>query len=212
MAVTIHLTNQLTSRLTTPLEALPGPLLLVVLATALTVESGLLAGVLVPGTALALGAGALAVPVGLPLPLVCVAAATGAVAGGQLGYRIGRRRAGRPAPFAGTGRLPFGLWERAAAALRHRPLVAVAAGQWLSYGRIVVPRTTGWAGAAAPHAFTVVHSVSATTWAAALTTLGHHAGEAARDCVALALGLPALTVVAVVAVLAAARRAGQRAG
>lgn len=173
---------------TTLLDALPGPLLLLVLATALTAEAGLLAGVLIPGTALALGAGALVVPLGLPLPLVCAAAATGAVLGGQLGYRLGRRRVDRPAPFAGTARLPFGIWERAAAALHRRPLVAVAAGQWLSYGRIVVPRTTGWAGATPPVAFTIVQSVSATTWASTLVTIGHRAGEAARGGAALALG------------------------
>ncbi|MFP5022573.1 hypothetical protein [Pseudonocardia phyllosphaerae] len=189
---------------------LPLPVLFALVVPVLVVEAGLPVGAFVPGTLVALTAGALAG--GASLPVAVAAVAAGTVAGGQLGFRIGRARRGRAAPFAVATRLPRGPWRHAGRLLAGHPVLTVATGQWLSWGRVVTPRVAGWA-AVPPGRFTVVHSVSATTWAAVLTTLGHLTGEAARESVTSAYGLVTAVAGALLTVLLVGlrrRRRGQR--
>lgn len=190
---------------------MPGPLVLLAIVLALTVEAGLLVGFLVPGTAIGLGAGALSPLVGLPLPLTTATVAAGAIAGGQLGFTLGQRHRSLPAPFVGTARLGGKVWPRAADALRHRPRLTVALGQWASYGRVVVPRGAGWT-SVSRRAFTVVQSLSATAWAATLTTTGSATTATARANITFAMGLPvaglvALAVIAALVIRTVRRRA-----
>lgn len=173
------------------LIGVPVPLLLLAVVVVLTVEGGLPIGAFVPGTTVAFGTGALAGPEGWPAAAVAVAA--GAVAGGQLGFRLGRRRRVRETPFAGTARLPHGPWRRAGRAVADHPTIAIGVGQWATWGRVVVPRVAGWASVPAPR-FGVVQGGSAVAWAVVLTGVGSLAGDPVRENVTLALGLLLIVV------------------
>lgn len=182
------------------------PLVIAVVALLLVVEGGATAGLLVPGTAMALAAGAATQAGGLPLPATVGAVAGAAAAGGQVGYHRGRRRARRrpESDEAGSGagadmrhaRVRDDLVRR----LARRPVPAVAAGPWLSAGRALVPWHAGRTGVSPRH-FTVAHAPSAAAWGAATAVAGHVAGAAARAALAEGMAVIAV-VVAVVVVLA----------
>ena len=172
------------------LGALSGPLLCTVVMLGLTVESGLLVGVAIPGTALALGVGVAAHTGVVSLPMALASTALGTIAGGQLAYRLGHRRRHQPAPFAGLYRLPIGPWPPLRRGMHRRPVTTVLAAQWLASGRLLVPRAAGWS-QMGHRRFTTAHTPSASTWAATLTSTGYAASTATRDHIALGLGLAA---------------------
>lgn len=167
--------------------SLSAPALLGLLVLALTIEAGMLVGLVIPGTAVVLTAGAVADVVGVPPVLVASAAAIGTLAGGQLGFRLGRRRHGAPTLVVASA-VTARLWSSVAAAIAARPNVTVAAGQWLSYGRVAIPRSVGWTGVSAV-SFTVSHTASGLAWAATLTMVGHATGELARQNLSILVGL-----------------------
>lgn len=176
------------------IAGLPGPLLVAVIALGLVAESGLLIGVAIPGTAIALAAGVAAQAGVVPVPAALAGTALGAVLGGQLAYRLGRRRRHRSAPFAGVARVGTRAWPSLCRTLRRRPFSTVLVAPWLSAGRLLVPRTAGWSGVEGRR-FTAVHTPSAIAWAATLTGVGYAATALTREYVALGLGLAAGTAV-----------------
>lgn len=144
------------------LGGIPPAVLLGCACLLLTVEAGLLIGLVTPGTSvlfvLGLGARYGIVPA---YPALAVAV-LGAVAGAQLGYLRGRAR-GVPR-FAAVPEFQA----------RCGPLT-VCCGQWLSGARVLVPRMAAAAGL--PYRrFTAASVPSATLWAGSLTGIGYVAG------------------------------------
>lgn len=163
----------------------PAVPVLAVVAGVLVVESGTLAGLLLPGTTVtvALGLWTHAVP-GALVPAIAVAAVA-TVTGAHLGLRRGRVR-GVP---AAVRRWPDG-WAATAALL--------ATGHWAAAARPVVPRMAGAAGVPYRLAGPVL-VVSGAAWAATLVMLGRSIGPVVLTH---AGWLPVAVVVVLVAGLA----------
>ena len=185
---------------------LPAPVLLLGVAVLLMLEGALLAGLLVPSTSIALGAGVLAQLGELPSALAVTAVAVGVAAGGQLGYRRGL--AG-PVMLGGRfHRLAPAVADLLTVVRGRRALGAVTVGQWLSFGRTLVPRIAGAAGMPR-HTFTVAQTVFAASWASVLVTAGHVGSAATRQNLGIAPALLAAVAGGAVA-LRAARRSTTR--
>lgn len=140
---------------------------LAVIALVLVVESGFLAGMLLPGSTAALAAGWLSVNRGLPLPLVIAVVTAATVVGAHLSWWRGRHT---DAPAKVRGRLRR-LLSRVFAGLRQHPLVVVAVAQCVAGTRTLTPRAAAAAGV--PYRrFTVAQLAGATVWATVLVVSG----------------------------------------
>lgn len=184
--------------LTTLLELasrVPPPVLPLIVAVVLAVESGTVLGMAIPGSTVAAGLGIWAGLTGASIPVAVVAAALGTVLGAHVGWWRGRHGVVVPSRLAGVRGVPPTLRRaRRWLAGRHGLTAAslVAAGHWASVLRPVMPRVAGasglgyrWAGPSLV--------VSGTLWAATLVGLGARIGPAVAEHV----GWIAPTVVAV---------------
>lgn len=132
------------------LTSIPFAVQLAVVALLLVVDSGLLAGMLVPsGTVLAVVAASASDSPGL-LAVTAAVAAAASVAGACLGFCHSRHRTAFPHPKDRVGRF---LHRRLAVAtatatrrLRQAPVLAAAAGQCVAGARCVTPRLAAQTG------------------------------------------------------------------
>lgn len=145
---------------------------LAVIAVVLVAESGLLAGMLLPGSTAALAAGWLSVNRGLPLPLVIAVVTAATVAGAHLSWWRGRHT---DAPAKVKGRLRT-LLGKVFTGLRRHPLVVVAVAQCVAGTRTLTPRAAAAAGVSYRR-FTVAQLAGATAWASALVVSGRSAAS-----------------------------------
>jgi membrane-associated protein len=190
--------------------ALPVPAVLTVAAALLLMESGMLAGIALPGTTVlvALGLWSHGVPHALPAVVAIGAAAT--VAGAHHSWWRGRHSRVLP-PIRGRGRALHARAEQARRWLAGRGPLATAAllvcGHWAATARPVMPRVAGAAGVPYRIAGPAL-VVSGSGWAATLVLLGNrvgphvltHVGWIPMAVVALLIGALALK----------ARRGGRR--
>ena len=184
-------------------QVIAGPLLLAGVAVALAVESALLLGLVIPGTTIALTLGAVAQTGTVGLGAAIATVSVGAISGGQLGYQAGRRPRSKSTSHA-VPQVLIHMGTRLGSALeqslRNRPATAIAAAQWLSSGRVLMPRAAGRS-QVSHRRFTAAHTPAGLAWAAAMTTLGYTVTAATRDVVALGLGLAAGAAVVLALVL-----------
>ena len=189
----------------------PPPVVLTVASALLTVESGALVGILLPGSTLlvALGLWSHTAPHVLVPAVVSAAAAT--VAGAHLGWWRGRSGGAVGRADGRIGRLAAPRVQRAGAWLAERgppaTVLLLACGHWAAAARPVLPRVAGAAGV--PYR-TVGPAlvVSGSGWATTLVLLGNRVGA---FVVTTAAWVPVLLVVLVVAALVLRSRVGDRA-
>jgi membrane-associated protein len=187
------------------LTALPACTVPVAVALVLAAESGLLIGLLLPGSSLVIGVGVLAGAGLVSMPAAALTAAAATV----VGAAIGHRRATRESPDA---LLPTGgrigrslrgqvrrLAERSASpwaeAVARRPLRIAAVAQFAAGARTLAPRIAARAGVPLP---TMLRGTvpAALLWSWGLVALGAAAGTAAPrlNGMVAAAGLPVVIV------------------
>ncbi|RSN42526.1 hypothetical protein [Actinomadura sp. WAC 06369] len=185
------------------------------LALLLAAESGLLAGLLLPGAATVLTAGFLTHPAhgGRSFAAVCGTVVLATAAGAHYGYARGRRglAAGRVTRL--VPRLLGSRYASAAERIGARPRAAAFAAHCTGGLRTVFPRMA--ADASVPYrVFAPANLAAAACWGCGLLLAGRASG-AALDRVRAASGLAGVPLLAAVAVLyigyrAARRRVGSR--
>ena len=185
--------------------ALPAPAVLAATAVLLVVESGLLVGIVLPGSTLlvALGLWAHLVPPALPATVVVAAAAT--VTGANLAWWRGRSGSGwgsRPSVRARADRAHHWLAGRGGPATA----VLLVCGHWAAVARPIMPRVAGGAGVPYRIAGPAL-AASGAAWAATLVLLGNRVGP---QVVTHAGWAPIVAVVLVVAVLVVRARVPSR--
>ncbi|MGL4176073.1 MAG: DedA family protein [Dermatophilaceae bacterium] len=182
------------------IDAVPVWVVVAVLATSLLLETGLLVGMVLPGTTAALALGVLSGSSLVPLAVCLAVGAAAAVAGTQLGFLGGRRsdaHQGRPA----LGRFGESRRHRAAELVRRRGLVAVPLAQMVVGARTLAPRVMAHGGVPWLR-YGAVGVPAAALWAVALVATGHLAGASIEVVTAriAQAGWWALAAVAVAAV------------
>ena len=168
----------------------PVPMVLVVAAVALFAESGLVAGLALPGTTLLVALGVWAHLAGGVLVAAIVVAALATVAGAQHGWWRGRRRADRPVRRVDSWFADRGPGAQAA---------LLGCGHWAAAARPIVPRVAGRAGI--PYAVAgPLLAVSGAAWATTLVLLGDQVGAHVLEVAGVApIGVLAALVAALVA-------------
>ncbi|WP_211766805.1 DedA family protein [Kutzneria sp. CA-103260] len=185
------------------LRGLPQPFLLLAAGSLIVADSGLLIGLVLPGTSALLALGVLARLDVVNLVVAGVVAAVAAVAGPQLAYL---RSLGGDFPVPQRF---LAARERAAALVGRLGLPAVCCGQWLGPIRTLTPRLAARAGI--PYRrFVSVSVPTATVWSLTLLAVGY-LGSAVYETLSQWLGIGAAAVAAaVVAVVWATRRFDSR--
>lgn len=178
--------------LTDVLSALPAWPLAVLLAVSVLAESGTVVGMLLPGTTAVIGLGVLAGVGAVPPPVVYVLAVVAAVAGAALGWRSGRDGGESVRTSRLGARVGESRWALADDLLDRRGASAVVLAQFVVVARTLVPRLVGMSGTPFRR-FALASVPAATTWAVALTALGHLAGSS-YDAVSAVLGRAAVSV------------------
>ncbi|TQN42493.1 membrane protein DedA with SNARE-associated domain [Blastococcus colisei] len=187
------------------LAALPACTVPVAVALVLAAESGLLIGLVLPGSSLVIGTGVLAGAGLVSMPVAALTAAAATVGGAALGHRRATRQS--PDALLPTGgrisRLLPGrvrcLVERSASpwaeAVARRPVRMAAAAQFATGSRTLAPRIAARAGVPLP---TMLRGTlpAALLWSWGLVALGAAAGAAAPrlNGMAAAAGLPVVIV------------------
>ncbi|GAA3438802.1 DedA family protein [Kutzneria kofuensis] len=173
------------------LRGLPQPLVLLAGGMLVMADSGLLIGLLLPGTSAVLALGVLA-RLGVVHPaLAGVTAALAAVAGTQLAY-VRSLGSEFPVPHRFQG-----ARERAAALVGRLGLPAVCLGQWLGPIRTLTPRLAARAGI--PYRrFASVSVPTSAAWATALLAVGYLCATA-YEALSRWLGFGAIGVAVAVA-------------
>jgi undecaprenyl-diphosphatase len=134
-------------------------------------ETALMAGLVIPGELIAVGAGLLAARGHVPVAGVAAAAAAGAITGDTIGYFVGRRFR-----KAIASRLSRKHWDRARSWLRRRGAPAVFLARFTAFVRSVMPAAAG--AAKLPFSKFVLWSVPAgILWGAGSVLLGYYAGH-----------------------------------
>jgi membrane-associated protein len=154
--------------------ALPVAAVLAVAAVLLVVESGMLVGMVLPGTTLlvALGLWSHAVPEALPATVVTAAAAT--VVGAHIGWWRGRTRPqGRRWRALHTRAEQAGRWLAGRGPLATAGLLVC--GHWAAAARMIMPRVAGAAGVPYRIVGPAV-TVSGAAWATTIVLLGNRVG------------------------------------
>lgn len=168
------------------LGSLPPWLVVLVVALMIFAESGLVIGMVLPGTTAVIAIG---VFVGLgvipPMPAY-IAAVVAATAGPSLGWYIGRRsgqsvRTSRLGQFVGEDR-----WQAAETVIQQRGATAVVFAQFMVIARTLVPLLVGMSGMAYRR-FARANIPAAALWALGLTLAGQLAG-ASYDVVVREMG------------------------
>jgi membrane-associated protein len=165
-------------------------------------ETGLLVGIVLPGETLTVLAGAyshVSGPAGThpALGLVVVAAALGAIAGGQLGYLIGRRAG--PALFARPDGLLFrrSRLERTREYFRRFGVNAIVIGRFVPFVRTLVSPAAG-VGEMPVHRFVVFNALGGALWAAVIASVGYLIGGLIpidRYALVVTLGIAMLSLI-----------------
>jgi membrane protein DedA with SNARE-associated domain len=134
-------------------------------------ETALMAGLVIPGELIAVGAGLLASRGHVPVAAVAAAAVVGAVAGDSIGYVVGRHFR-----KAISSRLSKKHWERAKEWLRRRGAPAVFLARFTAFVRSVMPAAAG--AAKLPFSKFLLWSVPAgVLWGTGSVLLGYYAGR-----------------------------------
>ena len=134
-------------------------------------ETAVMAGLLIPGELIAVGAGLLASRGHVPVAAVAAAAVAGAVVGDTIGYVVGRH-------FRRTisHRLSKKHWEKAQAWLRRRGAPAVFLARFTAFVRSVMPAAAG--AVKLPFTKFLMCSVPAgVLWGTGSVLLGYYAGR-----------------------------------
>jgi membrane protein DedA with SNARE-associated domain len=190
--------------LLTWLRSLPEPYILLAAGALVTADSGLLIGLVLPGTSALLALGVLARLGVVSLVTAGIVAGLAAIAGPQLAYA---RSLGGEFPVPQRFQAAR---ERAAALVGRIGLPAVCIGQWLGPVRTLTPRLAARAGI--PYRrFVWVSVPTAALWALALLAVGY-LGSAMYAALAQWLGIGAVVVAAAVVAVAwvVTRRSRQR--
>jgi membrane protein DedA with SNARE-associated domain len=189
------------------LTALPACTVPVAVALVLAAESGLLIGLVLPGSSLVIGVGVLSGTGLVSMPAAALAAAAATVVGAAIGHRRATRaspgtvlptegRLGRLLP-ATVGRLVERSVSPWAEAVTRRPVRMSAAAQFATGSRTLAPRIAARAGVPLP---TMLRGTvpAALLWSWGLVALGAAAGAAAPrlDGMVAAAGLPVVIVAA----------------
>ncbi|MEC3980806.1 DedA family protein [Amycolatopsis sp. H20-H5] len=158
------------------LRAIPAPVVLAVLGTVIAAESGVIAGVVLPGASGLLALGFLAQQHTIALAPALLTGAGAALTGSTGAFLTGRR--------VGADDRVVRLAARVPAVRRVLPRDVdgrlLAAGQWLVGARTVLPRIAGSAGL--PYARFALWSVpSAVAWGSGLVLVGWLVGESFLD-------------------------------
>ena len=134
-------------------------------------ETAVMAGLLIPGELIAVGAGLLAARGHVPVAAVAAAAAVGAMAGDTIGYVVGRhfRR-------AISHRLSRRHWEKAQAWLRRRGAPAVFLARFTAFVRSVMPAAAGAVKLPLPK-FLLYSVPAGVLWGTGSVLLGYYAGR-----------------------------------
>jgi membrane-associated protein len=187
----------------------PAALVLAVAGVVLALESGVVLGVLLPGSTTLVVLGLWSAAAGTPAVLPIAVAATASGGGALLGWSRGHRRRGLDR--AGHGRLrarvdPAVRQARRWLATQGRlgTALLLAGAHWVAVTRTLTPRVAGGAGVPLRLAGPAI-AVSATAWATTLVLLARALGQQVADD---AGWVPAvvLAVVVVVLVVQAERR------
>ena len=186
----------------------PAALVLTVAGMVLVLESGVVAGVVLPGSTMLVALGIWSAAADTPAVLPVTVAALASVAGALHGWRRGNRRRGLA---AGHGRLrarvdPAVRRARTWLLSQGTPgTVALLAGaHWVAGTRTLTPRVAGGAGVPLRLAGPVI-AVSGTVWAGTVVLLSRALGERVADDASWA-PVVALGVLLVVLVVRAERR------
>ena len=189
------------------LEVVPGWVVLGVVGAVIAAESGVLVGLVLPGTTGVLALGVLGrLGVAPPLPLGLVVAWLAALVGTQLAYRSGRGPCGLRESAVGQ-RLGAERWDVADRLVERHGLVAVAVGQSVVVARTLVPRLVAQVGVPWLR-FSLVSVPFGARVSGLLTSLGFVAG-ANVDAVAEALPRVRMSLAVVAAALVALSAAGR---
>lgn len=203
------------------LSALPACTVPAVVAVVLVAESGLLIGLVLPGSSLVIGIGVLAGAGLVPLPVAALTVAAATVGGAALGHRCAARSgSGTLLPTGGPlGRLLPGRVRRAvdrsaspwADAVARRPVRVAGMSHFVTGSRKLAPRIAARSGVPLP---TMLRGTvpAALLWSWGLVALGAGAGAAApllNGMVALA-GVPVVVAVTWLLLRRRARDAGAR--
>jgi membrane-associated protein len=139
------------------------------------VESGVPAGLLLPGDSLLFGAGLLAAAPGssLSIPLLVALTCVAGVLGDAAGYELGRR-AGRPWLLRRQGRLNASHVARAEVFTARYGWLALVAARFIPWVRSFVPMLAG-IGRMRYAVFTVANLIGALAWGTSITLLGYYA-------------------------------------
>ncbi|MEU0135677.1 DedA family protein [Streptomyces sp. NPDC006296] len=168
------------------------------IAVVMFAETGLLVGFFLPGDSLLFTAGLLCAGTAdraatLSLPWVLVAAATGALAGAQCGYLIGRRAGGAVLARSRSERLRAGA-ERAEALLRrYGHARAIVLARFVPVVRTVLNPLAGALNIPA-RVFTVWQLAGGLVWTAGLVLAGYALGSSVPDVDRYLLPIVALIV------------------
>lgn len=183
------------------MSVMPAPLVLVLIGLAVTAESALLFGLVLPGSTLLLTLG-LVTRLGEVLLSAAIAVAiAAAVLGGQLAYLRGRHHTGKTRP---AGRLHATI-ERAESMVARHGVWSIAIAQWIAGLRTFTPRLAGRA--RVPYrVFGLTQVTVATVWAASFVSLGHFAGLAMQQRIGTAATVAGVVVVVAGLVVYAVRR------
>ncbi|CAN5314179.1 hypothetical protein BH24ACT9_BH24ACT9_05220 [soil metagenome] len=184
------------------LGTLPGPLLLGVVSIMLAAESGMLIGVVLPGSTLLLSLGLLVSLGMVPLAAALITALAATVVGSQLGFlraRHGRSRSS--AGGAGPTGSPLSRQLRRTVgnvepALHRRTARTAGAARLVGGLRTITPRVAGGM-EVSYRQFAVGDVIAATIWAPSLVLLGYFAGSAFDQIrtVAALVGPPLLLLI-----------------
>ncbi|MGL5849314.1 MAG: DedA family protein, partial [Phycicoccus sp.] len=156
-------------------DAVPVWVVVAVLAASLLLETGLLVGMVLPGTTAALALGVLSGSSLVPLAACLAVGATAAVVGTQVGFLGGRRSDAHHGRHA-LGRYGESRRHRAAELVRRRGLVAVPFAQLVVGARTLAPRVIAHGGVPWLR-YVSVGVPAAALWAMALVVTGHLAGS-----------------------------------
>ncbi|MGW0660261.1 VTT domain-containing protein [Streptodolium elevatio] len=188
------------------MSVMPAPLVLVLVGLAVTAESALLFGLVLPGSTLLLTLGLVTRLGEVPLSAAIPVAIAAAVLGGQLAYLRGRHHTGKPR-FAGPLQATI---ERAESMVARHGVWSIAIAQWIAGLRTFTPRLAGRA--RVPYrVFGLTQVVVAATWAASFVSLGHFAGLAMQQRIGTAATIAGIVVVVGGLVVYAVRRRTTRA-
>ena len=153
------------------LRAIP-PWLVIAMACLLpAAETALMAGLVIPGELIAVGAGLLAAGGHVPVAAVAAAAVVGAVVGDAIGYLVGRHFR-----KAIASRLSRKHWEKAREWLRRRGAPAVFLARFTAFVRSVMPAAAG-AAKLPPSKFLLWNVPAGILWGTGSVLLGYYAGR-----------------------------------